>query len=101
MLVLANSREEASYVAKATVGVVFLGTPHRGSECAKWAQLIAWSGKQLKLDTEDRILKDLQKDSEPLKTIYTSSRCGCFACRYPLFASMNSIRQTMGPKSAA
>jgi hypothetical protein len=69
MIVLANSREDASFIAKATVGMVFLGTPHRGSECAKWGQLIAWSGKQLGLDTEDRILKDLQEDSEALKNV--------------------------------
>jgi hypothetical protein len=69
-LVTANSRGGAfQHIATATVGVIFLGTPHRGTEASKWGQLIAFTGKQIGLSTEDRILKDLQEDSETLKDL--------------------------------
>ncbi len=54
------------YLANSTVGIVFLGTPHRGTKSTKWGEWIAFSGKALGFETEDRILKDLREDSETL-----------------------------------
>ena len=45
--------------------MIFLGTPHRGSEAAKWGVLIASLGGLLG-STENRILEDLQRQSGTL-----------------------------------
>ena len=57
------------YLAISTIGIVLLGTPHHGSKAAKWGELMAVSGKGLGLGSEERILKDLQLDSEPLNDL--------------------------------
>ena len=46
------------------MGIVFLGTPHRGTKAAKWGSIVATSAKALGFGAEDSILKDLQEDSE-------------------------------------
>jgi hypothetical protein len=52
------------HVAIATAGILFLGTPHRGSAASKWGELIAKSMKNF--GSEDRILKNLREGSEVL-----------------------------------
>jgi hypothetical protein len=70
MIIIANSREGTEKdIAKYTAGIIFLGTPHRGSASSNWGRLIVRSGKALGLDGEDRILNDLEKDSETLKQV--------------------------------
>lgn len=54
------------HIALSTTGIIFLGTPHRGTAAAKWGEMIAKSGAALGFSTETRILKDLEKDSETL-----------------------------------
>jgi hypothetical protein len=64
------------HIPLSTTGIVFLGTPHRGTAAAKWGELIAKSGAMLGFSTEDRILKDLQRDSESLvDLLYHFSNC--------------------------
>ena len=57
MIISASSRGGTEkHIPKHTVGIVFLGTPHRGSASSNWGSLIVQSGKALGLDGEDRIL---------------------------------------------
>ena len=64
-MVSANSQGDSfHYLALSTVGVVFLGTPHRGSKAAKWGDIVAKTAKALGLGSEDSILKDIREDSE-------------------------------------
>ena len=70
MIISASSRGgTVKDIPKYTAGIVFLGTPHRGSASSNWGSLIVQSGKVLRLDGEDRILNDLKKDSETLKQV--------------------------------
>ncbi|KAK7418752.1 hypothetical protein QQX98_003770 [Neonectria punicea] len=54
-----------SDIAESTAGVVFLGTPHRGSAAATWGAVIA-SLAPSQLALEKRILEDLEKQSSTL-----------------------------------
>ncbi|KAL9134421.1 MAG: hypothetical protein Q9175_004391 [Cornicularia normoerica] len=64
-LVTANSHDGSyQYLALSTVGVVFLGTPHRGTQAAKWGQIVAESAKALGIGSENSVLKDLRENSE-------------------------------------
>ncbi|KFY45994.1 hypothetical protein V494_00659 [Pseudogymnoascus sp. VKM F-4513 (FW-928)] len=64
-IVSSISRSEYKHIAESTVGVIFLGTPHRGSEAAKWGILIASVAGSF-VSTEKRILDDLQEQSSTL-----------------------------------
>ena len=58
-----------AYLASLVVGVIFLGTPHRGSAAATLGTFIAKTGKFLGQRSEDSIVKDLQVDSESLNDL--------------------------------
>ncbi|OBT65186.1 hypothetical protein VE03_04700 [Pseudogymnoascus sp. 23342-1-I1] len=64
---IVSSRLHSVYkdIAESTVGVIFLGTPNRGSKAAKWGALIASAAGPF-VTTEDRILNDLQEQSGTL-----------------------------------
>jgi hypothetical protein len=63
---MGHLRDDRRHIGMATVGIIFLGTPHRGTAATKWGELIACSAKLLGWSTHDSILKDLRKDSETL-----------------------------------
>jgi len=68
--VSANSGGDTfQYLATSTVGIVFLGTPHRGTKASKWGEWIAYTGKKFGLEMSDAILKDLREDSETLNDL--------------------------------
>jgi hypothetical protein len=52
-------------IGESTVGVIFMGTPHRGSRAAAWGRLIT-SLASPGFITEDRLLKDLELQSGTL-----------------------------------
>ena len=69
-LVSANSQSDNfHHISLSTVGVVFLGTPHRGTEAAKWGQIVATAAKALGLGSEDSILNDIREGSEPSRDL--------------------------------
>lgn len=98
MLVIAKGRDDASFIAKDTVGVIFLGTPHRGSASAKWGRLIAFSGKQLGLTTEDRILEDLQEESGALKAVLEEFTLWLFRLSVPTVCFYEQYETDYGAK---
>ena len=55
--------EDFQYIVKATVGIIFLGTPHRGSEFAQWGLWTAVTGQIFGLKAYPEQLKALQIDS--------------------------------------
>ena len=64
-----HHREDFQYLALSTVGIIFLGTPHRGTQAARWGEFVARIGKRLGLGAETSILRDLQADSENLSDL--------------------------------
>ena len=56
---------EYLHIAESTVGVIFLGTPHRGSPAAAWGALIT-SLAPPGFVTENRLLKALEQQSDSL-----------------------------------
>ena len=57
------------YIALSTVGIIFLGTPHRGTQAAAWGEFVARSGRFFGLGAETSILRDLQADSRDLRDL--------------------------------
>jgi len=55
-------------VYKSTQGIVFFGTPHKGSNDAKWG-LILRSIASAAFDTNDKIIRALEPDSELLEKL--------------------------------
>ncbi|KFY43045.1 hypothetical protein V494_02119 [Pseudogymnoascus sp. VKM F-4513 (FW-928)] len=62
-IVNAHLHEEKEYIAMATAGVIFFGTPHRGSKDASWGRIIAELGDYLGFGSYDGIIKDLEEES--------------------------------------
>ena len=61
----ANAQDDDfQYLASSTVGMIFLGTPHRGTQAAKWGEIVATTARALRCGSETSILKDLREDSE-------------------------------------
>ena len=51
------------------MGVIFLGTPHRGTQARKWGEYVARTAKALGFRSDDTILRDLREDSEGLRDL--------------------------------
>jgi hypothetical protein len=57
---------------KATCGVVFLGTPHRGTDIASWGDTLATCAAALGLGPDTGLLNILRKDSNRLREIFSN-----------------------------
>ena len=86
------------YLATSTVGVVFLGTPHRGTKASKWGEWIAYTGKKLGYGTSDAILKDLREDSETLNYLLYNFTLWLFRMSVPTVCFFETHRTDCGQK---
>ncbi|KAG4256796.1 hypothetical protein FPRO03_03806 [Fusarium proliferatum] len=66
-----NPESHLGQISNYTRGIVFLGTPHRGSWAADWAKIPAWALGQVK-STNRNILDVLQINNQYLEFIQTS-----------------------------
>ncbi|OAL46969.1 hypothetical protein IQ07DRAFT_516802, partial [Pyrenochaeta sp. DS3sAY3a] len=76
-LIMANERGRYSAVGKSATGVIFLGTPHRGSDVAFWSKTVE---KIVNFELLDANRTDLLKTLEP-KSIELGDICSMFVER--------------------
>ncbi|CAH0036396.1 unnamed protein product [Clonostachys solani] len=68
-LLFANQRSDYRRILQSTRGIIFMGTPHHGSEAASYAQhLTNWMSSMKQFNT--KLLEALKKDSEMLENIH-------------------------------
>jgi len=69
-LVVSRQRPEPHLrdISILTRGILFLGTPHRGSDLARWAEMLAGAVGNVK-QTNRRIVEVLKRDSEVLSRV--------------------------------
>lgn len=72
-------------IINATAGVVFLGTPHRGSKSQSKASIIAAIASAMDLGEKTSILKIVETDSEPLRDLVYDFSLTVNTVSIPLF----------------
>jgi hypothetical protein len=65
----AHFKPELATIYQATYGVVFFGTPHRGSDVANLGVIAATACKVIGKETNTNLLRSLEKSSEVLVRI--------------------------------
>ena len=74
---------DSDKIIRNTVGIIFLGTPHRGSDAAKWATIATNLAKLLRKDHNDKLIEALSRGSSVLETLQSTfsntSLCERFA----------------------
>ncbi|KAJ5753768.1 uncharacterized protein N7511_007921 [Penicillium nucicola] len=78
-------------IAESCAGVVFLGTPHRGSAAATWGAMIACLAPA-GLDSEIRILKDLEEHSGALTDRLHEFSCWLFSESVPVVCCFEQLK---------
>jgi protein SERAC1 len=58
-------------IKAATMGIVFLGTPHRGSNKAKWASIATNFAAAVLKDHNDKVVEALSRGAETLERVQT------------------------------
>jgi hypothetical protein len=61
-----DTKPHLACIFSATRGIVFLGTPHRGSSTASLAKLVALVIQTVLKNTNDGLIRDLERDSPNL-----------------------------------
>lgn len=66
-----SSRHQPKFLSiyESIIGVIFLGTPHRGSADATWGLLVSNLAKFTLQDANDKVLRGLTTDSEMLEQL--------------------------------
>ncbi|KAF8537384.1 hypothetical protein BDD12DRAFT_918067 [Trichophaea hybrida] len=65
-----EEEEDLKDVYHSTFGIVFFGTPHRGSSAASWGLIAKNAALATGFDANDRVLKDLSVDSGILESLW-------------------------------
>ncbi|KAL9619052.1 MAG: hypothetical protein Q9160_006307 [Pyrenula sp. 1 TL-2023] len=66
MLMTALNLDDYKHVADSTVGIVFLGSPLKGTRLAEWAHLAAIVGRGLGYNSNPRVVEALREGSESM-----------------------------------
>jgi len=93
----ALSREDMKYIATTTAGILFFGTPHRGSENASLGRLISQIGRTSGLDFSDRIIQDLEADSPRLSDTFNQFSSWLFNASTPVVCFFELRAKTILP----
>lgn len=67
-----NYTEHLRSIFVSTYGMLFLGTPHKGSDVAKWGSRLGWIAEALPkkaIDYSPQLVESLKKDNETLQNI--------------------------------
>jgi protein SERAC1 len=64
-----DSQPQFGRILPATRGIIFLGTPHRGSDIVSLAKVVAFIAQVTLHNTSDKLIRDLERDSEVLDRI--------------------------------
>lgn len=96
---IAKHDQSFHHLLKATAGVVFLGTPHRGADIASWGDTLATCAAAFGLGPDTQLLNILRKDSNRLREIFNdfavlSNEMGLdLICFYELFKTTIKYRR--------
>jgi hypothetical protein len=71
-------------VSESTIGTIFLGTPHRGSDYAQLGELIANVARAVQFDRSNNVLKDLNINSTILEILNDSFKKMCSTQKFTL-----------------
>jgi hypothetical protein len=96
---IAKHDSKFHHLLKATAGVVFLGTPHRGADLASWGDTLATCAAAFGLGPDTQLLNILRKDSDRLREIFNdfailANEMGLdLICFYELYPTNISYRR--------
>ncbi|KAH7204891.1 ankyrin repeat-containing domain protein [Fusarium redolens] len=68
-LLIASIDQAYSSISRSTTGIVFMGTPHRGSSVADWGSILAGIARIMFLKPKRQLLDDLRSNSRTLSDI--------------------------------
>lgn len=78
-----------------TIGIIFYGTPHKGSDMATFAEILSRGPKYVTPRNRSTLLKTLRKGSYQLKKLETDFRAHEWQKPYK-FVSFYETKRTMG-----
>lgn len=67
-----SENEDYARILRNTIGIIFLGTPHKGSDQARWDAVAANLARILKKDHNDTIVEALSRGSSVLESLQSS-----------------------------
>lgn len=90
--IVSSSRHDSLHprISECTVGVLFLGTPHRGSPAAAWGAMIA-SLAPPGFVSETRLLKALEDQSDALTDRLRDFTCWLFSESVPVICAFEKL----------